>query len=258
MSGQLVYGISQLLSFLSQNEQVNPQIAMGIILMIVGNIVILKILLTNSKKQEAEEGIKELQHVRELEQMHYTQIEARRQELAKVRHDFNNQMAVVHQLIISDEKDHAEEMLNELKQTLINTTEHIYCQNTIVNAVLTEKQKQCDSSDILLETDVLIDEKCSISSIHLCSIFTNLLDNAIEACKTLPSDKRKIEIRTAVKGAYLHIKSVNPVANQPDNEHSRKGYGNIILSDIASNYYGNFTAERVDDKYIAMISVHYV
>lgn len=257
LSGQLVYGLSQLLSFLSMNEQVNPQIAAGVVLMIIGNVVLLRILLTNSKKKEADDRALELQHLRELEQLHYASIESKQQELAKVRHDFYNQSAILQQLIIIGKTEHAEELLDEMKQSLISTTENQYSQNTIVNAVIIEKQKECDIDGITLETDILIDEKCNITPIHLCSIFTNLIDNAIKACRELPADKRKIEIRTALKGAYLHIKTVNPIPDINTGKPKRNGYGKTILSDIAADYKGNFTTGITDGMFIAMVSAIY-
>ena len=257
IGGQMIYSLTHLLTTLSKPTEINPWSALGIVIITIGNLALLQILLTNSKKKEAEDSLKEILHIRELEQMHYSSIEARRQEMVKIRHDFNNQLAAVRQLIDSDKKEHAEELLNELKQSLANAAERAYCQNAIVNAVFTEKQKECDNADIVLDTEITIDERCSITPIHLCSIFTNLLDNAIRACKTLPQAKRRIEIRTASKGAYLHIKSVNPVADFTEKERHGKGYGKIILSDIASHYGGNFTAEKSDNTYVAMMSVLY-
>jgi len=257
IGGQLIFTMNQMFTLLSQRVEVDPWSAVGMIIMVIGNLAILQILLTISKKKEAEEQLKEVQHIRELEQMHYASIEARRQEMLKIRHDFNNQLAAVHQLTMSDKKEHAEELFDEIKQSVAMTTENTYCQNAIVNAVLTDKQKECDSADIQLETEIYLDENCKVTPLHLCSIFTNLLDNAIRACKALPKEKRKIEIRTAVKGAYLHIKCVNPIADNPEKERRDKGYGIIILSDIASHYKGNFTAERENDMFVAMMSVHY-
>jgi len=244
IGGQLIYILNQLLEVLSQRVEVKPWTAVGIIIMIIGDIAILQILLTNSKKAELEENLRELQHIRELEHMHYTAIEARRQEMAKIRHDFNDQLAAARQLIISNKKEYGEKLLDELELSLANSKEYSFCQNAIVNAVLTDKQKECDSAGIHLETEILIDEKCGITPIHLCSIFTNLLDNAIRACKSLPKG-----------GDYLHIKCVNPVESYPEKERNHKGYGKIILSDIANHYNGNFTAEREGDMYVVMMSV---
>jgi len=233
----------------------------GLLLCFISNIVLLIVLLEQDKKMLLRDELTELQHMRELEQLHYAGVGQRRQELTKIRHDFNNQLAAAHQLITTDKKDHAQKLLDELKQSIVDTEEYQYCQNAIVNAVIMEKQKECDTANIRLETDVTIDENCNITQTHLCSIFTNLLDNAIRACKHIPQEQRLIELRTAAKGDYLHIKCVNPVAahklpqSQPKKNRDGKGYGKIILADIAEHYSGNFTAEIIDDRHIAVVSV---
>jgi len=255
LGGQLTFSMSQYLIILTHGIAFDIWAVVGVIIMLIGNLAILQILLTNSKKKETEEQLTELQHMRELEQLHYSGIETRRQELIKIRHDFNNQLTTIHQLFATDKKGHAEKLLNEMEQSIADTSEYIFCQNAIVNAVLTEKQKECIAANITLEAEITLYENCGITPTHLCSIFTNLLDNAIRACKSLAKDQRKIELRTAVKGDYLYIKCVNPLPTNPEKARKRKGYGKLILSDIARHYSGNFTAEKIDDIHVAMISL---
>lgn len=255
IGGQLIYNMYNMLRLIPQQAGVDPLEIIGTVFMIIGNFVIIQILFTNSKKKELEDNLNEIQHIRELEHMHYTAIEERRQEMAKIRHDFNNQLLAAHQLISSDKWQHAELILDELEASISKTSEYAYCQNAIVNAVLTEKQKECDDAKIMLETDIAINEECKISPLHLCSVFTNILDNAIRACKLLPHGQRKIELRTAIKGDYIHIKCVNPIAGRQERARNGKGYGKIILSDIAGHYGGNFTAERIDKTHVALISL---
>jgi len=172
----------------------------GLLIGLAANLVMLVFVISLEKKTALQTELTELQHIRELEQLHYAGVEQRRQELTKIRHDFNNQLAAAHQLITTDKKDHAQKLLDELKQSIVDTEEYQYCQNAIVNAVIMEKQKECDATGIRLETDVTLDENCNITQTHLCSIFTNLLDNAIRACESIPQEQRLIELRTAAKG----------------------------------------------------------
>ena len=259
LGGQLIYSLSQLLIILSQPVDVDPWSAAGIVIMTVGNLAILQILLTNSKKAELEESLRDVQHMRELEKIHYGAMESRRHEMAKIRHDFNNQLIAARQLIVSGKGEHAETLLNELERSISGVDDFAYCQNAIVNAVLTEKQKECAVADIVLKCGVSISEDCAVSQLHLCSIFTNLMDNAISACKALPVEHREIEIRTSVIGDYMHIKCVNPFAAQTEpsrrEDSGVKGYGNLILTDIAEHYSGHFTAEKVGSAYNAVVSL---
>ena len=255
IGGQLIYAMTQLLDLLSNQIELSSWTSIGVIIMIVSNLAVLQILLTNSKKKEIEDNFNEIQHIRELEQMHYTSIDARRKEMAKIRHDFSNQLTAARQLFLSNKSEHTDALLKELEQSLDTATEQAYCENAIVNAVLTEKKKECHGAEITLETDIVIPENCGISQSHLCSIFTNLLDNAIRACKNLPERQRKIELRTAFKGRYLHVKCVNPMSDSPQKGKNGKGYGKIILSDIAANYNGNFTAEIANGAHTAVLSL---
>ena len=230
-------------------------VMLGMLTMLVGNAIVLQVIVANSKKEDAEDELLGLQRIHSLEQAHYSAIETQRYELTKIRHDFNSQLAAAHHLIATDKSEHAVKLLDALKQRIAHTKERPYCPNVIVNAVLTEKQRDCDAADIILDTDIAIDESCEIAAIHLCSIFSNLLDNAIRACKTLKQERRVIALRSFVKGEYMHIRCENPVADMPEKNPGRKGHGKVILSDIASHYRGNFTAKIVDDKHIAVVSV---
>ena len=230
-------------------------VILGIFTMLVANVIILQIIVANSKKEAAQAKLTELLRLRELEQAHYSAVELRRHELTKIRHDFNSQLTAAHHLIAAEKNEHARKLLDELKQHIGRTKERQYCQHVIVNAVLAEKQKACDVADITLDTEIAIDENCEIASIHLCSIFSNLLDNAIHACAAVKEGQRAIALHTFIKGGYMHIKCVNPVAAMPEKRHGAKGYGKVILSDIANHYHGNFTARIVDGKHVAVVSV---
>ena len=254
IGGQMIYSMTQLLEFLSQTPNINPWAAVGIVFMTVGNLALLKILLSTSQKSELEKSLNDIQHIRELEQMHYTAMESRRHEMAKIRHDFNNQLTAARHLAASGKTEDAERLLSELESSLADTAENTYCSNAIVNAVLTEKQKECDSAGITLETDLTIGENCNISPLHLCSVFTNLLDNAIRACASLPAERRRIELRTAARGDYLHVKCENPVGAVTGKERAGSGYGKVILADIAQRYSGNFSAAINGETYTAVVA----
>jgi len=250
--------ISQLMVFYgTAYDYTEIFLLIGLLMGLSANLVLLIYVVSLEKKAALQTELTELQHIRELEQLHYAGVEQLRQELIKIRHDFNNQLTTAYKLISTDKKDHAQKLLDELK-SLADIEEYQYCQNPIVNAVLTEKQKECEVANIRLETNINIHENCNIAPTHLCSIFTNLLDNAIRACKHIPQEQRRIELRTATKGDYLHIKCVNPVTDQILQEKKKqnsKGYGKIILSDIAEHYNGNFAVEIIDCRHIAVVSV---
>ena len=55
----------------------------------------------------------------------------------------------------------------------------------VVNDVLSEKNKVCMNDGVELSVDLDFPPVLQVEPLHLCSIFSNLLDNAINGVKTL-------------------------------------------------------------------------
>ena len=90
-----------------------------------------------------------------------------------------------------------------------------FCANAIVNVVLREKFAMCQENNIPYTYKIQIPQEVGIADYHLCSAFSNLLDNAIEASLAVPESDRRISVQaggTAMGGGvflragrkYLH------------------------------------------------------
>ncbi|MDR1615398.1 MAG: GHKL domain-containing protein [Syntrophomonadaceae bacterium] len=92
---------------------------------------------------------------------------------------------------------------------------------------------------------------------HLCSIFGNLLDNAIDACRQKKgSDTPIIQLNSMVDGDYLFIKLVNPSGKPVKTPVRGRGYGSSrILSDLACRYGGGYQSEHKDGVFTAVVSL---
>lgn len=64
-------------------------------------LLLFTILLRRSEKRDIHDACEELQILNEMEQKRYQELEAKREELAKLRHDYNNQLSAVRALISS-------------------------------------------------------------------------------------------------------------------------------------------------------------
>jgi len=224
----------------------------GALIGFTANLVLLRILFSNTEKKALESRLLKLEQIHEMERARFESIETRQYELAKVRHDFNNQLITAYRLV--EQKKHAEAagMLDALTNELEDTKENFYCANNVVNAVLDEKQTACEMAGVTLDVNIVLSEDCGIDALHLCSVFSNLLDNALNACQNIPDGV--ITLTALRKGDYLHIKCINP---SPKNGSTRtgSGYGTRILSDIAEQYDGSYSVENSNGHYSALISL---
>jgi signal transduction histidine kinase len=222
----------------------------GAIIGFVANLVLLRLMFINAQKHTLEVRLNDLEHIRELERTRFESIEAKQYELAKIRHDFNNQLVTAYRLAEQNKPGEAAGMLDALSAALAETQEKTYCANHVVNIILTEKQITCENTGITLDTNVTLDEGCAIAPLHLCSVFSNLLDNAINECREVPNSV--ITITALQKGDYIHIKCVNPIKKEVK---GGRGYGTRILADITGIYEGAYNAETIGGQYCAVISL---
>lgn len=128
-----VFPVSQLLMITAINEQVfrNMTLYTGWILAaaILGSVadgVLLYTLLRQQQLQELKLRLSEVQSTWEIAENHYHEIENRREEFAKIRHDMRNQQMVLQELLHQGEYEKAEKMLETLTDTVAATTEYIY------------------------------------------------------------------------------------------------------------------------------------
>ena len=217
-------------------------------------IALLHYVVSLENKAALEEELRSTRHAMELEQIHYKSVEERREELARIRHDFNNQLAAIGYLIRMEETADAEKMIRQLSEDIEDTRENPYCAIPVVNAVLSEKEVVCREKDILLQTELDIPYTLSVEPLHLCSIFANLLDNAIRGAEECGRKPSSISLTSAVAGDYLLIKTVNP-ANPPQTPKPGHGYGSRILAELAEQYEGSFQSSYENGVYTAVVSL---
>lgn len=228
----------------------------GCVIGFVADIMLFYFLMEQGEKEVLANQLQELEKLRSAEELHYKTIVNRREELAKIRHDFNNQLTAALHLTENGDTAQAKELLEQLKDSIAQTKETDFCKNAIINAVMTEKAAECQRLGITLDIEMALDSELAVAPIHLCSIFSNLLDNAIRATKGCPLEQRKIIVRGATRGDYLHIKVINFIECSVHVEKkSRKGYGQEILKDIAHQYNGEFQTEQAGNCYTAMMSL---
>lgn len=257
-----IFPISQIIMLCNINIKIYREMTPGgmwtiisILIGITADVLLLIMLLRQQRMQEMSIQLKEIEKAWEVEQNHYRDIEMRREELAKIRHDMTEQFIVIQQLIHQGNNENAEEMLNTLQEYVASTKEYIYCADPVVNAVMGENEKICQQNNICLRYHLEIMQPLKINPVVVCSIFSNLMRNAIAATKEVKNNAC-IEVKAAVKGDYVHIRVENNFSDEhAENSKKRKGYGLEILRTLADKYHGQMETEIKGNKYIVKIFV---
>ncbi|MDR1769172.1 MAG: GHKL domain-containing protein [Hungatella sp.] len=228
---------------------------LGLVLNLLADALLLGYTVSRERKSAAEEELKEVEHRIALEKSHYDAVEKRREQLEKIRLDFHNRLNLAMNLEAGSDAS-ARNMIVSMSDQINQTRENIYCGIPVVNAILTEKEEVCQQAEIDLQISLDIPALPWVEQMHLCSIFSNLLDNAITACKQMENKAPlMIQLSSMVAGDYLFIKVTNP-SNKPRHKPiAGRGYGFRILSDLAERYGGSFQSHYNNGIFTAVVSL---
>lgn len=81
-------------------------------------VILLCLLLRRQEKQSIQAAYLELQELYQMENEYYQALEARHEELSKIRHDYNNHISTLYMLISSNKLEAARELANSMKQQM--------------------------------------------------------------------------------------------------------------------------------------------
>lgn len=87
-------------------------------ILFIANLFLFLYAMNQEEKAAAKTAYRELQTLYKLEEEHYHELEQHSEALAKIRHDFNNQLATVHMLLQNKNYTDAKEMAHSMKELL--------------------------------------------------------------------------------------------------------------------------------------------
>ncbi len=211
------------------------------------------------KKNMLEREYSTLDYTRRLEETRYAAIEEKQKETAKIRHDFKNQLIVIKSLLSAGSSDEASELFNELDNSINALSEKEYCSVPVINALLCEKEMAAEKNGVAFKCGVTVFDTGCISKMHLCSIFSNLIDNALNECSAISKDSpRDIKINASQKNGFISVSCENSVREGKESvpkPSESKGYGMKILQDIAEKYDGRYKCEIKNGRCYSAITV---
>lgn len=122
---------------------------------------------------------------------------------------------------------------------------------------LEEKTQLCRERGIDFQVSLKLPADLTVEPLHLCSVFADLMDNAIHGVTGSGQERPKITLSSKADGDYLFIKTVNPCAEpqKPDSPAARQGRGIIICTNIAEQYGGSYRGSFANGIYTALVSM---
>ena len=178
------------------------------------------------------------------------------------RHDYRNHINNMKIQLSEGNYGKLSDYLNELADDLDTVDTVIKTGNVMADAILNSKLNVAEKMNIKLNVKANVPDKLPMSDVELCSMLGNILDNAVEACGTLPEEERFMRVYIGkLKGQlYLSVqnsagkvrKSKNTYLSTKEGEH---GYGLFRIDRVAKKYGGYVNRQNEEGVFATEIMV---
>lgn len=261
----LLFGI-YINNYANFNERVLQYGFLCLSISIAVDIIIYFIIKEYARISKVEKEIEIKNIHREMELAYYQQVAKNEEELRKLKHDVKNQLQAAYAIFdLGDQgRVKAKGIVEGINAKMEDIEGIYYCENPIVNIIIAIKALEAKECHIKTNVEIGVIDN-NIEDIDLCSIFTNLFDNALEACKKNKTNSNNfIKVKVGEKGGYLIVKFINSwdeelklnnkkliITSKKDKKNH--GYGLQILKEIAKKYHGEFKIKAEDNFFEAIL-----
>ena len=183
--------------------------------------------------------------------------EANLEEYHKINHDIRNQHAYMLALIRKGDYEGLEKYFEELTGTFAESLAPVVdCGNHTLNVILNMELAKATQAGVRLDVKAAPPHELPYRDLDLCKLYTNLIDNSIEACVREKIENPTVKILITVNGDYLFTRIFNPTSQAPSslekNLRTSKadkrihGKGRTIVRSIVKAGGGRI-GERIED-----------
>lgn len=168
------------------------------VLLVIINLIVFAINQKLIKKDFEIEELRERQLKENIDFEEYTMLKNYYKQTTILNHDFKEHINALNLLVSNDNnsaaKDYMESIYGEVNQPRFIE----YCDNKILNVLLSRKKEECQSRGIEFLVDPMRAHLRFLKDMDVVSIFSNLINNAIESCE-----------RSTEKKIYMNISEPN-------------------------------------------------
>lgn len=161
-------------------------------------------------------------------------------------HDFKNHLVVLRRLLVENRYREMEAYLNDVAKPINRMNSIIWSDCTIVNLILNIKSAEAEDKGVKTVISIGEMDWDRYEEKDLVVIFSNLLDNAIEACGKMERKRKWITVDIHMKNAMTVIKVENSAFECP-----KRVNGEFVSTKIKREIhgYGIKSVQSIVEKY---------
>lgn len=169
----------------------------------------------------------------------------------RLRHDFRQQLRVIQNLVNQKDLDSLKKYLSD-NQDYISPEYHPVCTNPAANAIFAYYDSYCREQNIRISWAVNLPKKLPLPEPEFCIMAGNLLENAVDACRSLPKGKGSIHFLSHMATDSMLILMIENTYSTPvrikrgrflSSKHSGDAVGLSSVQETVAQYQGDM---RID------------
>lgn len=193
---------------------------------------------------------------------YYEYLKEREVETKKFRHDIRSHLYLLDKVYKEGKCEEFEIYLNDIKDKVDRLGIKVNVGNDIVNAILDKYFAEAKSKNVKLKVQGHFPMGCNVSAYHLCTIFSNLLSNAIEAAQK--AENKEVWVICSYTEKNIIIEVGNYFSGFSDNrkklittkkEKQYHGWGIKNVKDSVKECEGLMDIEIQEDSFIVSITL---
>lgn len=242
------------LSFLYEEATKESRLIFPFAIIVLGvflqMLTVFVLAVANQTWKEKEQLNKE--YLSALEQ-HYQYIGKKEGEIKKFRHDIRNHLYTLDELIRQGREEEYHCYMKEIFGILEMPSNFVDTGNSVVDAIINQYADTFSKEGITLQIDGHLPVGCFIKSFDLCIIFSNMLQNALEAVRKCEKREIEITLRYDEYGVYIYqkntyktviIKGNRLVTSKEDS--TVHGVGSVNMRESIEKYKGTIEYKAKD------------
>ena len=222
------------------------------VVLLLFNIYYVKMVEFQSKTYQMQKNIELMETQSKYMYQHYHILEEKDAASRKILHDIKNHLQVLdHAVRMKGNDEHA--YVEAIAEKIGSLSKHQITGHKLLDILLNEKIAKANEYDINFDLDIDDVSLQFISDYDVVTIFSNILDNAIEAVKKLLPDERKIHLHIKQNHNMIVVREKNDCvidSVRRDHNHriksskmNHKGLGILNIEEALKNYNANMNID---------------
>lgn len=193
------------------------------------------------------------EHHYAMQKEYYEQFRGQQEEVRALWHDISKYLRAME---AQSDPAKLNETLAQVQSMVDSIGSVVDVNNRVVSVILNEYAQAAKDAQTVFEIDVQVPSELAVTAADLYVLLGNTLDNALEACISLPVEKRKISLQLKSHNEILYYSIKNPYKSSVEGKKSNKfhGYGLKNVRRCVERYHGSVEIE--DSNGVFCVTAH--